>query len=255
VIIFGWGRRTFHHAGPVLYQRCPHCSNSGWFHLVVVRRWLTLFFMPVIPYERQHMLICPVCNRGVHLAGAELQRARSLNQLAVQYTSQAISGDEYMRRLRESGAPLTAAPPAPPALTSAAGPPAGFGTPSVTQPSIGPPMPSAAPAFRGTRMSRRAQVVRVAVPVLAIAVAATAWVLSSHTTNTNRTTSSFQAGDCINGSLSGTVITTADCSGTHDARIVHVLTGSVTFCPPTDNVLIVDPPNPNLCVNFNDHNP
>jgi hypothetical protein len=130
VIIFGWGRRTFHHAGPVLYQWCRNCSNSNWFYLVAVRRWLTLFFIPVIPYERRHMLICPVCNRGVNLSGAELQWAKSLNQLALQYTNNDINGDEYVRRLRESGGPAPAVAPgaAPPVAISAVSTTDGFGS-------------------------------------------------------------------------------------------------------------------------------
>jgi hypothetical protein len=260
VIIFGWGRRTFHHAGPVLYQWCRNCSNSNWFYLVAVRRWLTLFFIPVIPYERRHALICPVCNRGRDLSGAELQWAKSLNQLALQYTNKTISGDEYMRRLKESGAPTpTAAPLAPPALASP--PPApsdGFGSVHLAaQPvSMAPPMPNATPPFRGTPMGRRARAVRVVVPILAIAAFAGFWIYSNQNNiQPQNPAASFQAGACIDGTPTGAEITSASCSGNHDARIDSVLAPTELTCPPADDEFLAQPPNPNLCINFSDHTP
>lgn len=100
------------------------------------------------------MLICPVCNRGVNLAGAELQRAKGLNQLAKQYTNREINGDEYMRRRRESGAPTPAVAPggASPLAISAAPATDGSGSTVVAAqpPSVAAPMPSAAPPFQGT---------------------------------------------------------------------------------------------------------
>ncbi len=260
MIIFGWGRRTFHHAGPVLYQWCRNCSNSNWFYLVQVRRWLTLFFVPVIPYERRHALICPVCNRGVNLSGRELQWAKSLNQLAVLYTTNAISGDEYMRRLRESGGPTPAAAPAdPPALASAPAPAAdGFGSTQLTAqpPSVAPPLPSTTPPFRGTPMSQRARIVRVLVPVIAIAAVAGFWIYSSQAGSTAQTiATSFQAGSCIDGSPTGGEMTPVSCSGDHDARIDAVLAPTDLSCPPGDDELVAQPPNPNICANFSDHTP
>jgi hypothetical protein len=265
VIIFGWGRRTFHHAGPVLYQWCRNCSNSNWFYLVTVRRWLTLFFIPVLPYERQHMLICPVCNRGVNLSGAELQWAKSLNQLAVPYTTNAISGDEYMRRLHESGAPspAVAAASPPPLLAQAAGQANdGFGAVQIASaPPVGaPPMPTTPPPFRGTPMGRRAQITRVLVPIAAIALVAGIWIYTNQ--NNNSTTApqgtiaqTFVAGTCIDGTPTGSSISWASCTGDYDAKIVEVLNASETTCAFGETLFVAAPPNPNLCINFNDHNP
>jgi hypothetical protein len=260
MIFFGWGRRTYHHAGPVLYQRCSNCKNANWFYLVVVRRWFTLFFIPLIPYERKHMLLCPVCNRGVSLAGAKLKQVKLLNQIAVLYTTNAISGDEYMRRLHAidgslpGAASAAAGSPAAPAGAS----PDGFGGVQYAPWSspTAPPMPSTPPPVRHMRISRKAQIVRVVVPIVAIAAAVTVWVLSNQSSNALQvatSTSAFQAGDCIDGTPTSAVITSVDCSGSHDGRIDQVLTGTDTFCPPSDDELMSVPPDPNLCVDFNDH--
>jgi hypothetical protein len=287
VVIFGWGRRTFHHAGPVLYQWCRNCSNSNWFYLVTVRRWLTLFFIPVIPYQRQHMLICPVCNRGLNLAGAELQWAKSLNQLAVLYTTNAISGDEYMRRLRESGAPSPAVAAAPPPVLAPVGAPVsevlsgvqvaapppllaqggtsgsdGFGGIQIAgPPPVGaPPMPTTTPPFRGTPMGRRAQVMRVLMPIAAIALVAGIWIYTNQNDNNSNVpqgsiATTFVAGTCIDGTPTSSEITFASCTGDYDGKIVEVLNASETVCAFGDTLFVATPPNPNLCINFNDHNP
>ena len=264
MVIFGWGRRTFHHAGPVLFQWCRNCSNSNWFYLVQVRRWLTLFFIPVIPYERQHMLICPVCNRGVNLSGTELQWAKSLNQLAILYTTNAISGDEYMRRLRESGAPSPAVAASPPPLLAQAGTPASDGIGGVqvvSPPPVGPPpMPTTPPPFRGTPMGRRAQVMRVVMPVLAIALVAGIWIYTNQNNNSanvpqGTVAETFVAGTCIDGTPTSSSISFASCTGDYDGKIVEVLNASETVCAFGDTLFVAAPPNPNLCINFNDHNP
>jgi hypothetical protein len=267
VVIFGWGRRTFHHAGPVLYQWCRNCSNSNWFYLVQVRRWLTLFFIPVVPYERQHMLICPVCNRGVNLKGAELQSARSLNQLAVLYTTNAISGDEYMRRLHESGAPSAAVAPAPPPLLAQVGASAsdGFGGVQVASPApvspppvSPPPMPSTTPPFRGTPLGRRARIMRFVMPVAAIALVAGIWIYTNQNNNNvpqGTIATTFVAGTCIDGTPTSSSISLASCAGDYDGKITEVLNASETACAFGETLFTATPPNPNLCINFNDHNP
>jgi hypothetical protein len=202
------------------------------------------------------MLLCPTCNRGVRLGGAELKRAKSLIQLTELYTTNAINGTEYTRRLQESGIP--GAQPTPPSL--AAGTSAmsdGFGGIQVATQSA-PPPPPATPAFRGTRMSRTAQVVRVLVPVAVIGLAAGLWIYTSQINNggsAQTTTSSFQAGDCVTTPTGDTEIISVSCTGAHDGRIDQVLNGSATYCPPSDTELAVVPPNPDLCVDFNDHTP
>ena len=120
MIIWGWGRRTFRRYGPVVYQTCSNCHNTNWFNLIGIRRWFTLFFIPIIPYSSKHTLICPVCSRGRELGGADLAHAKQLNQIAVQYTTQVIPGDEYKRRLAE----LTGATPPTAALEAQSEPPA-----------------------------------------------------------------------------------------------------------------------------------
>jgi hypothetical protein len=71
-IIFGWGAGFSKDFGPVGLHRCPNCNNEAPWHLARRRKWFTLFFVPVFPYESTHMLLCPVCGRGIQVSGKEL---------------------------------------------------------------------------------------------------------------------------------------------------------------------------------------
>ncbi len=74
-IIFGWGRRTIRVLGFTAAQPCANCRNTSQWKVVQVRRWFTLFFIPVIPYESRYFAMCPVCSRGIQV---DAQAAQSL---------------------------------------------------------------------------------------------------------------------------------------------------------------------------------
>jgi hypothetical protein len=96
----------------------------------------------------------------------------------------------------------------------------------------------------------------VLVPVVLVALVAGYWIYSNQSNNqTQNASTNFQAGSCIDGSQTGTVITSVSCSGDHDARIDAVLAPTNLTCPPGDDELEGQPPDPNLCVDFNDHSP
>lgn len=94
--IFGWGRRTTNEQGPTVFGTCPNCDKQNWFQLFSFKTWFTLFFIPVIPYESKHLLICPVCSRGVQLRGDQIDKARNLNRLAKTFLSNGMSEQDYI---------------------------------------------------------------------------------------------------------------------------------------------------------------
>lgn len=67
MIIFGWGRKTIKKYGPVGVYLCPNCHNNSAFMLVRVTTWFTLFFIPLIPYSPEHLLLCSICSKGSRL--------------------------------------------------------------------------------------------------------------------------------------------------------------------------------------------
>jgi hypothetical protein len=127
MIIWGWGRRTIKQHGSALHQRCPNCGNSGWFQWMTVRRWFTLFFIPLIPYSRRDLLICPVCSRGLELDKARRQQVQQMAAATAELQGGTLDQTAYQARIAQisAGNGATTPPaalPQPPTATAAGGP-------------------------------------------------------------------------------------------------------------------------------------
>lgn len=104
-IIFGWPRRTKEY-GPAYPTFCTHCSNETFYHLVKTRRWLSLFFIPVLPlWFSQKYIACEVCSQFVELKGRDEWRAA---KKAVSITSEYMAGEltdaEYLGEIKSEAA-------------------------------------------------------------------------------------------------------------------------------------------------------
>ena len=64
MIVYGWGRQTRRTLGVVAFESCSHCQAMREFHLVQRRTWFTLFWIPVIPYKSEHLVLCGTCEWG-----------------------------------------------------------------------------------------------------------------------------------------------------------------------------------------------
>lgn len=94
--LFGWGHQTRKDYGPTLPITCPNCHNQCYWHLLHVRVWFTLFFIPVIPYESKHYLLCEVCSRGMELDHEQISKAKELNQATAAFLSKTITEEAYV---------------------------------------------------------------------------------------------------------------------------------------------------------------
>ena len=60
--IIGFGKQTVKKYGMTPEGRCTHCGKVGPRILTRVTSWVTLFFIPIVPYNVKYFLICPICN-------------------------------------------------------------------------------------------------------------------------------------------------------------------------------------------------
>jgi hypothetical protein len=102
IFVFGWGKRTHSDKGPTLPVTCPNCNNYGYWHYHKAKTWFTLFFIPVIPYENDHYLLCNVCERGIELHGDRIDKAEQLNVVTGRFLRNEISQDEYKAQLDQT---------------------------------------------------------------------------------------------------------------------------------------------------------
>jgi hypothetical protein len=102
LFIFGWGRRTVNDKGPTLPLTCPNCGNERYWNLVNAKTWFTLFFIPVIPYNNDNYLLCPVCERGMELNSEQAERAKQLNGSTQAYLNKQITEEQYKQILENT---------------------------------------------------------------------------------------------------------------------------------------------------------
>ena len=62
---------------------CEHCNNTSNFKLIVIRKWFTLFWIPIFPIETEYYLCCPICNYGRSLTRKEALRIQEENTISV----------------------------------------------------------------------------------------------------------------------------------------------------------------------------
>ena len=98
-ILFGWGHKANKDFGPTMPVTCPRCNNDTYWRLLRSRTWFTLFFIPVIPYENKHFLLCEVCQNGVQLHGEDIEKAKYLTNATQQYLNKEINEATYQHAL------------------------------------------------------------------------------------------------------------------------------------------------------------
>lgn len=76
LLIVGFGRRKKKDYGEVIQVKCPRCNNAVSYRHTHARTWLTLYFIPVLPYRSERRLECPVCSHGVDVYRHEVEEVR-----------------------------------------------------------------------------------------------------------------------------------------------------------------------------------
>lgn len=59
--------------GATLRQQCKRCHNDVFYHLVQTQRWLSINFIPILPFSSRYRLECPICAHGREVVGAEIE--------------------------------------------------------------------------------------------------------------------------------------------------------------------------------------
>lgn len=120
MIIFGWGGGRAKDFGPALPTDCPNCNNEVVLRYYTSTKWFSLFFIPVIPYNKRHLLICPICTWGLNLTPAQVPPARSLVASVAALQSGQLSADAFGQQVASFVNLLTPVAAGPPQVTAAA---------------------------------------------------------------------------------------------------------------------------------------
>ena len=95
MLVFGWGGGRIQDHGPALPMSCSNCNNETVLHAVTMRKFFSLFWIPLIPYSRKDMLMCSVCTRGLELRPNEGNAAAQLAKMYALFRAGQISSDQF----------------------------------------------------------------------------------------------------------------------------------------------------------------
>lgn len=87
--------------GPTYAVQCPNCDKTQFWNLVHMRLWFTFFFIPIFPYESKYLMVCPICQQGIKLAGQQVRRAIELNKYSLAFLNKALEKEDYFAHLSQ----------------------------------------------------------------------------------------------------------------------------------------------------------
>jgi hypothetical protein len=132
LLIFGMRNRAHQH-GQCVAASCPRCHNEVVLTYLVVTRWFTLFFVPLIPIGgRRRMLICPICSWQREVPKGSEHLALEMIDITSQWKAHQLGDAEYAKRVEAfwsfvssdatAADPSEQSPPSPPAPPAPPGP-------------------------------------------------------------------------------------------------------------------------------------
>lgn len=86
--------------GPAIPARCSRCGREDFARYLSVTKWFRLYFIPLIPYQTKHFLVCPVCTAATELTTRdERAQAERLVSLTASMLAGMTDEDTYRRLL------------------------------------------------------------------------------------------------------------------------------------------------------------
>jgi len=73
IFIFGFGNQTTKDFGNMPAQYCGRCHNQTRRMITKATTWFSLFFIPLIPYRSNYLLVCPICTDARELEKYEFE--------------------------------------------------------------------------------------------------------------------------------------------------------------------------------------
>ncbi|MBN1594667.1 zinc-ribbon domain-containing protein [candidate division FCPU426 bacterium] len=103
--IFGWGNREQEDVGPTFRIKCPNCDKTEFWHLIQVKNYFTLFFIPVFPYETKNLIMCPVCTNAIEVHEPLTQKIQAVADIHRQFAGEKITEFEYKVKMENKYEP------------------------------------------------------------------------------------------------------------------------------------------------------
>jgi hypothetical protein len=101
VVVFGWGDGRSKDLGEVAPTTCPNCHNDVYLHEVQSEKQFSLYFIPLGSYQRNHYMLCPICQFGVPLSAENLDAVSRMRAATAVYRRGKVDAAYYMKTVTQ----------------------------------------------------------------------------------------------------------------------------------------------------------
>ena len=99
-IIWGWGKKIVSDLGEVFIDECGNCHNKTSWKLYRVTTFITLFFIPIIPYSLKRFIMCTVCGSTKELDNDQFNSFKKIANLRKKFKNGEIDENELKNQLQ-----------------------------------------------------------------------------------------------------------------------------------------------------------
>jgi len=98
--IFGFGKKTIKTHWEEDMTTCERCHNTRLWPLKKVTSWFTLFFMPLIPYSRQYVKVCPICGHYTEITKERFESGKEKSDKQVVEVKNPVNHSKHMSEVQ-----------------------------------------------------------------------------------------------------------------------------------------------------------
>ena len=95
VLFVGWGGGVTDDLGEVAPTTCPDCHNQVFLHQIRSDKRISIDFVPMVPYETNAYLACPICRHGLHLRPDQIAPADRMRAATARYRRGVLAEPAY----------------------------------------------------------------------------------------------------------------------------------------------------------------
>jgi hypothetical protein len=66
-----------------------------------MKKSISLFFIPILPYDSEYLLICPICSRGWVVKESNVDAAKEMNEITTRFQNEEIKERTYKKHTQK----------------------------------------------------------------------------------------------------------------------------------------------------------
>jgi len=84
IALFGWGKKTRKDLAKTHESKCPNCNTIDFLYLCSIKTWMTVFYIPIIPYGFEYFMYCKRCLHGFGINANQLDKVKKMKNIKIE---------------------------------------------------------------------------------------------------------------------------------------------------------------------------